>query len=218
MFKNTLKDVLYGVKWISLWVFIPLLAMFGIMLVRELSVNVTVETAVLGQERWDMYPDERKLFQIEHDGRVESVLTPPDKNTGDQVEIIYRNGKLFRSVWDEDDLYHYTTLTGRAIGVFNTTFGWYTVGAAAVCLVCFLLTLKNTKHFKWLTVFTNLFGLIIASLSVLFWCLSIENNSWDGLIHAVMSVFILMLYSSAMLVTWTGRSLYSNRKTRCNET
>ena len=142
MWKKTSVHILYGIKIIALWCLIANLTIFGFNLVREFKANVTVEDAVLTAEYVDYYPGERAAFDADMGGRSVELLTPPDKQVGDTVQVILRDGSVFKTVWTDDD-YRYTTVPGR-IGI---ALGQSWVEAIfAETIVFILLTLVLIKQ------------------------------------------------------------------------
>ena len=147
MWKKTTVHILYGIKIIALWCLIANLTIFGFNLVREFKANVTVENAVLMEEYYDYYPGERAAFDADLGGRSVVLLTPPDKQVGDTVQVILRDGSVFKTVWTDDD-YRYTTVPGRISIALSKSWQEAIFTEAAVFVLFSLVLIKQGKQIR----------------------------------------------------------------------
>ena len=217
MWKKTTVHILYGIKIIALWCLIANLTIFGFNLVREFKAIVTVENAVLMEEYYDYYPGERAAFDADLGGRSVVLLTPPDKQVGDTVQVILRDGSIFKTVWTDDD-YRYTTVPGRISIALSKSWQEAIFTEAAVFVLFSLVLIKQGKQIRStypvLTCVTHILGVIAAIATLFFWMIGVDNNTWEGFGQMIMAFCSFTAYAAVMFIVWVIRTICKNAPAR----
>ena len=217
MWKKTTVHILYGIKIIALWCLIANLTIFGFNLVREFKAIVTVENAVLMEEYYDYYPGERAAFDADLGGRSVVLLTPPDKQVGDTVQVILRDGSVFKTVWTDDD-YRYTTVPGRISIALSKSWQEAIFTEAAVFVLFSLVLIKQGKQIRStypvLTCVTHILGVIAAIATLFFWMIGVDNNTWEGFGQMIMAFCSFTAYAAVMFIVWVIRTICKNAPAR----
>ena len=216
MWKKTSAHILYGIKIIALWCLIANLTIFGYNLVREFKANVTVEDAVLTDEYYDYYPGERAAFDADMGGRSVELLTPPDKQVGDTVQVILRDGSVFKTVWTDDD-YRYTTVPGRIGIALGQSWAEAIFAEAIVFILLTLVLIKQGKQIRntypVLTCVTHILGAVAAVATLSFWMIGVDNNTWAGFGQMIMAFCSFIAYAAVMFIVWLIRTIRKNKGT-----
>ena len=216
MWKKTSVHILYGIKIIALWCLIANLTIFGFNLVREFKANVTVENAVLTAECVDYYPGERAAFDADMGGRSVELLTPPDKQVGDTVQVILRDGSVFKTVWTDDD-YRYTTVPGRIGIALEQSWAEAIFAEAIVVILLTLVLIKQGKQIRntypVLTCVTHILGAVAAVATLSFWMIGVDNNTWAGFGQMIMAFCSFIAYAAVMFIVWLIRTICKNKGT-----
>ena len=215
MWKKTSVHILYGIKIIALWCLIANLTIFGYNLVREFKANVTVEDAVLTDEYYDYYPGERAAFDADLGGRSVVLLTPPDKQVGDTVQVILRDGSVFKTVWDDSD-YRYTTVPGRIAIALSKSWQEAIFTEAVVFVLFSLVLIKQGKQIRntypVLTCVTHILGAVAAVATLIFWMMGADNNTWEGFGQMVMAFCSFTAYAVVFFIVWVIRTICKNAR------
>lgn len=213
MFKKTSVHILYGIKIIALWCLVANLAIFGFNLYREFREKVTVENAVLTAEYFDYYPGERSAFDADLGGRSVVLLTPPDKQVGDTVQVILRDGSVFKTVWDDSD-YKYTTVPGRIGIALSKSWQEAIFAEAAIFILLSLMLIKQGKQIRSmypvLTCATHILGAVAAAVTLFYWMLGADNNTWEGFGQTILAFCSFIAYAVVMFIVWLIRTIYKN--------
>ena len=216
MGRKNAVHIFYGVKLISIWLLAACLAVFGFMLVREFKAKVTVEKATLLEEQWDMYQGERASFNASINGRNVQIITPPDCREGDTVDVIMRDGSVFKTVWEEADITTYATVPGRILHTLNSCVGKIPFILIAVFAAAALLVGKQSRLVRdvhpVLSVITHILGGAAAVLSLFLWMRGVDDNTWDGFGMQIFAYLIPAAYAVLLLVVWIVRSVSYNLK------
>ena len=212
MFKKTSVHILYGIKIIALWCLVANLAIFGFNLYREFREKVTVENAVLTAEYFDYYPGERAAFDADLGGRTVMLLTPPDKQVGDTVQVILRDGSVFKTVWTDDD-YRYTTVPGRIGIALSKSWQEAIFAEAIVFILLSLVLIKQGKQIRntypVLTCVTHILGAVAAAATLFYWMLGTDNITWEGF-GQILAFCSFIAYAIVMFIVWLIRTIYKN--------
>ena len=215
MFKKTSVHILYGIKIIALWCLIANLTIFGINLYLEFREKVTVENAVLTEEYYDFYPDERAVFDADMGGRSVVLLTPPDKQVGDTVQVILRDGSVFRTVWTDDD-YRYTTVPGRIAIALSKSWQEAIITEAILFVLLSLILIKQGKQIRntypVLTCVTHILGAVASVATLFFWMMGVENNTWEGFGQTIMAFCSFTAYAVVFFIVWVIRTICKNAR------
>ena len=215
MWKKTSVHILYGIKIIALWCLIANLTIFGINLYLEFREKVTVENAVLTEEYFDFYPDERAVFDADMGGRSVVLLTPPDKQVGDTVQVILRDGSVFRTVWTDDD-YRYTTVPGRIAIALSKSWQEAIFTEAVVFVLFSLVLIKQGKQIRntypVLTCVTHILGAVAAVATLSFWAMGVDNNTWEGFGQTIMAFCSFTAYAVVFFIVWVIRTICKNAR------
>ena len=215
MWKKTSVHILYGIKIIALWCLVANLTIFGINLYLEFREKVTVENAVLTEEYYDFYPDERAVFDADMGGRSVALLTPPDKQVGDTVQVILRDGSVFRTVWTDED-YRYTTVPGRISIALSKSWQEAIFTEAVVFVLFSLILIKQGKQIRStypvLTCVTHILGAVASVATLFFWMMGVENNTWEGFGQTIMAFCSFISYAIVMFIVWCIRTIYKNAR------
>ena len=213
MWKKTSIHILYGIKIIALWCLIANLTIFGFNLVREFSAKVTVENAVLIDEYFDYYPGERAAFDANMGGRSVVLLTPPDKQVGDTVQVILRDGSVFKTVWTDED-YKYTTVPGRIVVALGQSWQEAIYAEAIIFALLTVMLIGQGKEIRKaypaLTCVTHILGAVAAAATLLFWMIGANNNTWAGFGQTIMAFCSFFAYAIVMSIVWLIRTIYKN--------
>ena len=215
MWKKTSVHILYGIKIIALWCLIANLTIFGINLYLEFREKVTVENAVLTEEYYDFYPDERAVFDADMGGRSVVLLTPPDKQVGDTVQVILRDGSVFRTVWTDDD-YRYTTVPGRIAIALSKSWQEAIITEAIVFVLLSLILIKQGKQIRntypVLTCVTRILGAVASVVTLFFWMMGADNNTWEGFGQTIMAFCSFTAYAVVFFIVWVIRTICKNAR------
>jgi hypothetical protein len=210
--KKTIVHILYGIKIIALWCLIANLTIFGFNLVREFRVKVTVENAVLKEEQFNSYPEECGHFSADMGDRSVNVITPPDRQVGDTVQVILRDGSVFKTIWDDSD-YRYTTVPGRILIALSQSWQEAIFTEAVVFVLLSLLLIKQGKQIRntypVLTCVTHILGAVASVATLIFWAMG-ADNTWAALGQALMAFCSFVAYAVVMFIVWIIRTVYKN--------
>ena len=191
MFKKTSVHILYGIKIIALWCLVANLAIFGFNLYREFREKVTVENAVLTAEYFDYYPGERSAFDADLGGRV------------------------FRTVWTDED-YRYTTVPGRISIALSKSWQEAIFAEAAIFILLSLMLIKQGKQIRSmypvLTCATHILGAVAAAVTLFYWMLGADNNTWEGFGQTILAFCSFIAYAVVMFIVWCIRTIYKNAR------
>ena len=213
MWKKTSVHILYGIKIIALWCLVANLTIFGVNLHKEFKATVTVENAVLTEEYYDYYPGERAAFDADMGGRSVVLLTPPDKQVGDTVQVILRDGSVFKTVWTDED-YKYTTVPGRIGVALGQSWQEAIFTETVVFVLLSLVLIKQGKHIRntypVLTCVTHVLGAVASVATLSFWMMGVDNNTWAGFGQAIMAFCSFIAYAIVMFIVWLIRTIFKN--------
>lgn len=165
MIKKIFFQILNGFRVVAFWIFVALLIVSIMAAVREAQVNVIVEDAVLG-DKINEYAGIQE-FRCNCNGKSIIVHDTDGRKTGDEVQLIFRDGDYYSIVNPEfpdngvtlkDRVsYHFTMATG---GNLLFTF----IAYIFFLIVTFKSRKESWKEYPKLFIITHIFGAVSAAL------------------------------------------------------
>ena len=203
MIKKSIFQILNGFRIIAFWIFASLLVISVMAAERESKVKITVEDAVLGYKINEYGMGDRiQEFDCVVNGRKIVVHDTEGRKTGDQVQLIFRDGEYYALVSSEFPE-NGVTLKDRISYRFTMATGGNLVFTLIAYVFFFIITFKTRKdlrkEYPVLFIVTHVFGLISVFL---FWiyCFWLE-------------FFNLIVYAVIFAIIWIIRVIVHNRRT-----
>ena len=192
MIKKSILQILYGFRIVSFWVFVALLVVSIMAAVRESKVNITVEDAVLGY-KINEYAGIQE-FNCVCGGKSITVHDTKGRKTGDEVQLIFRDGEYYALVNPEFPD-NGVTLKDRVSYRFNMATGGNLLFTLIAYIILFIVTFKSRKE-SWeeypkLHIVTHVFGVVSVVLFVL-WCFWLDFLNL--IVYAVIFAIIWIMH------------------------
>ncbi len=204
--KETIVDILYGIKLISTWMLIPFLLMFIPLIYQEFSVKFTVADVILEEDYYSSYPDEILCFKTHIDDKERVVFAPVTSKVGDNIKVILKDGDYYKSILDENDYKDYLTFSGRFLRICNNFYGYTVIGMSLILLISFLVTRKKRKEIRSsypnLTKATDIAGIVCSLILSFLLLYGVIDNTLTSIGLVMIGLVIGIVYIVVFIFGW----------------
>ena len=172
MIKDIFFQIMNSFRLVAFWLMLSLTMLGLAAAISEMKVTVTVEDAVLG-DRINHYASGQEFYCMVNGKRI-VVFDTENRNTGDEVQLIFRDGNYYAirsSKFPDVGVGTWERVSYR----FTSSTGGNVVFVVIAYIVLTLLTIRSRtgfrKEYKILAIVTHVFGLIFTILFFLtaFW-------------------------------------------------
>lgn len=148
LIKKSIFQIFNGFRIVAFWIFASLLFLSVIAAVRESKVKVTVEDAVLGYKINEYGIGTRiQEFDCVVNGRKIVVYDTNGRKTGDNVQLIFRDGEYY-SLVDPENPEIGVSMKERISYRFTMATGGNLFFTVIAYVFFFLLTIKSRKEHR----------------------------------------------------------------------
>ena len=200
MIKKSIFQIFNGFRIVAFWIFASLFVLSVMEAVRESKVKVTVEDAVLGYKINEYGAGQRiQEFDCVVNGRKIVVHDLEGRKTGDEVQLIFRDGEYYAIV---NPKYPNSgvALKDRISYRFTMATGGNLIFTVIAYVFFFILTIKSRKDFRKeypiLFIITHICGLLSVFLFLIycFW-LDFLNLIVYAVIFAVIWIIRVIVHN-----------------------